>query len=100
MKDVGVRVRELIDRVHGGSVNAAAKALGIPQSSLAKIVSGAVKNPRVQTLQIIVNHFGGTLDWLATGEGQAPPLLQESPWNVVPQAEYLRWRSLVDQLAA
>jgi hypothetical protein len=40
------RIRQLIDSVHAGNVNAASKALGMPQRTLAAIVSGEIKDPR------------------------------------------------------
>lgn len=66
------RLRYLIDHAHNGSVNAAATAIGIPQQTLAQIVSGQVKSPRAGALERIARYFRVPLGWLQDGRGEPP----------------------------
>lgn len=68
------------------------------QTTLAKIVSGEIKNPRAQTLQLIAAVFDADLNWLVSGAGELPPVLQAEP-PVGATAEMLRWESIVLRLA-
>ncbi len=68
---LSTRLRSLVDHGHGGSVNAAAKDIGMPQSSLAKILSGDVESPRGKTLQQIAGFYHCSIGWLMAGEGDA-----------------------------
>jgi len=92
------RIRALVDRVHGGSVNAAAIDIGMPQSSLAKILSGDVESPRGTTLQTIARFYEAKVGWLLAGEGTAPSVLTTVVPESVPDREYLRWRLMVHAL--
>ncbi len=67
------RVRHLITARHA-SVNSAARVLGLPQRTLADVVSGKVKNPRADLVKRIAEFHGVTTDWLISGEGELPPL--------------------------
>jgi len=68
---LSTRLRLLVDHGHGGSVNAAAKDIGIPQQTLGKIVSGEVNSPRIKALQAIARFYGVSIGWLVAGEGDA-----------------------------
>lgn len=68
------RVRALVAAYHAGSVNAAASDIGIPQSSLARLVGGQVTTPRLPAIQAIARYYGVSLGWLLEGEGEAPLL--------------------------
>lgn len=69
---IASRTRELIDLVHDGSVNAAARDTGISQRTLARIADGTVENPRADALQKLAAFYQVSLEWLVTGEGQGP----------------------------
>jgi transcriptional regulator with XRE-family HTH domain len=69
---IAERVRSLIDRVHGGSVNAAARDTGIPQRTLARIADGTVENPRADALQRLATFYKASLEWLLSGQGEGP----------------------------
>lgn len=94
------RVRLLVDSVHEGNVNAAAKDLGIAQATLARIVAAdperRVENPRRDALEKIAKFYNVSADWLLSGEGRGPA--PQSPYNVLPQAEVYRWIQFVDRL--
>lgn len=67
------RVMSLVRQYHAGSTNAAATAMKIPQQTLAQIVTGVVKNPRVNTLKRIADFYRVSVEWLLTGGGETPP---------------------------
>jgi transcriptional regulator with XRE-family HTH domain len=92
------RLKLLIARVFDGSVNAAAAYIGMKQTTLAKIVSGEIKSPRAATLQLIAVVFDADLNWLVSGVGELPPVLQTEPAEGA-TAEMLRWESIVLRLA-
>ena len=94
--DLASRVQGLVDRYHGGSVNAAAAAIGVPQRSLARVAAGEVTSPRVAILEAIARYFGVSLDWLTSGVGETPPVA--SPIGEAGSA-WLQWRRLVVDLA-
>jgi len=89
--DIAGRVELLVDLFHRGSVNAAAKAMGIPQPTLAQIVRGKVKSPRAHVLQAIAGFYEISVDWILTGQGKGPDLNGQPPelffaareWNAV-----------------
>ncbi len=66
------QVRFLVDQSHAGSVNAAAKSIGIPQRTLALIASGISESPRLTTIRIIADYYGVRLGWLVNGVGEPP----------------------------
>jgi transcriptional regulator with XRE-family HTH domain len=74
---IAQRVRGLVDRLHGGSVNAAAREIGIPQRTLARIVEGRVEYPRADALQKLAAWYGTSIEWLLTGKGEPPVVEQE-----------------------
>jgi hypothetical protein len=61
------------------NVNAAAKAIGMPQRTLADIVSGDVENPRANALQKLGEHFHVSLEWLLNGPGDWPEYQDTEP---------------------
>jgi transcriptional regulator with XRE-family HTH domain len=83
------RVRLLIDYFHRGSVNDAARALDIPQRTLADIASGAVETPRGEALTKIAAKFNVTLDWLLTGEGPEPDFIAPMMRDTMPEFRQL-----------
>lgn len=87
------RIRELIDSFHGGSVNAAAKAAGVQQRTLARVVSGS--KPSVDLLSALARTHSVTLGWLA---GQEPGNLEIPSDSDIPWAEALRWAEVVDMI--
>lgn len=66
------RVRSIVDKYWGGSVNAAASSMGIPQQTLQRVVSGTTANPRVSVLDAIAKGSRASVDWLMTGTGRGP----------------------------
>src|SRR5262245_38467459 len=83
------RVRLLIGYYHGGSVNDAARTLGIPQRTLADIVDGRVSNPRAVTLAAIARGFSVSIDWLVSGAGEDPDFLAPGVRSAVPEVRAL-----------
>jgi transcriptional regulator with XRE-family HTH domain len=53
-------------------MNAAAKAVGVAQPTIRRIVEGEVGNPRADVLLGICRFYGASMDWLAVGVGEAP----------------------------
>lgn len=80
MNTLSGRVQQLVDQMHGGSVNAAAKSIGMKQQTLARVVSGAIENPRAKTLEQIARFYRVTLEWLLTGAGEGPAF---RPYRIV-----------------
>jgi transcriptional regulator with XRE-family HTH domain len=91
---VSRRLQLLIDRFHGGSVNAAAPIMGIPQRTLARIVAGQ-SEPKADAVAYIARVYGVPVDWLMTGEGLGPTRdeAHQRP------ADELAWASVIEQLA-
>lgn len=85
------RLRFLIALHQSGSVNAAAKEIGIPQSTLARIADGRVENPRANALNQIAFYYRVSLDWLVSGRGEGPGMLRED-------VEILPWLNVTDSL--
>lgn len=90
------RVRLVVDRYWGGSVNKAADAMGIPQQTLNRIVSGQTANPRGQLLARIAAVCQTSVEWLLTGRGVEPPF--QDDWGLRTSGSTLRWFRLVDSL--
>lgn len=87
--NLGSRVRLLIDYFHRGSVNDAARALDIPQRTLADIASGAVETPRAEALTRIAAKFNVTLDWLLTGNPPEPDFIAPMMRDTMPEFKEL-----------
>jgi len=64
---ISERIRHLIDEEDGGNVSAAARRLGCPQRTLAKIYAGETSNPGSDLLQLIVERYPVDPAWLLTG---------------------------------
>jgi hypothetical protein len=98
------RLRWLIEIAHDGSVNAAAKVMGVPQRTLAAAVREEVKNPGTRLLRRVVEHhrsLGVTMDWLVEGRGPAPkpPQVPEAwRWANAAAAGAVKWADLVVEL--
>lgn len=93
MSDLADRLGFLISEVHGGSVNRAAAALGVPQQTLQQIVTRGATNPRVSTITAIAKGYGVGVEWLLEGVGETPTFNK-----LVPVAERLHWGRLLDSL--
>lgn len=52
-------VRRKLDESRGDWVEIATKS-GVPYHTLTKIAQGATPNPRIETVQRLVDHFSGT----------------------------------------
>jgi transcriptional regulator with XRE-family HTH domain len=74
------RVSLLVDQFHAGSVNDAAKALGVAQPTIGRILKGEVTQPRLQLIQRMATLYGASLDWLLVGTGDPPVTSKEEPW--------------------
>ena len=66
------RVRYLVIVRFGSSVNAAAKASGIPQRTLSRIVHGETKSPNAVALRKFAAASKVSESWLLTGAGKGP----------------------------
>lgn len=93
---IAARVRGLVERVHGGSVNAAAKDAAVPQRTLARLVSGEVESPRADVLQKLASYYGASLEWLMTGDGDGPRMDESSKGEFLRHS--LRLRSALREL--
>ena len=76
-------------------MNAAAKAMGLPQPTLARIADGRVTNPRARALERIASYFDVSTDWLLSGRGRGP---REDPRECRPFAELTGWRRALQEL--
>jgi transcriptional regulator with XRE-family HTH domain len=90
------RVTTLIGRVNGGSVNAAAKAIGIPQPTLNRIASGKTVSPRLDVVQQLASYYKVSVDWLLNGGGHQQPIDELA--RALVSIEWLAWRRCVDSL--
>lgn len=96
MDSLANRIKHLIKTHHGGSVNSAARVLGIPQRTLADVAGGKVKNPRADLVKRIAEFHKVTTDWLLTGEGEPPPLNPDMMHFPVEADQ--KWRDLLRAL--
>src|SRR5688500_17216052 len=88
------RLKALVQRWDRGSVNAAARRIGLNQQTLDRIARGEVKNPRSDALQAIAKTYRVSVDWLLTGEGHGPRVDDD----VTPWPELWAWADLLEQL--
>lgn len=96
MGDLATRVADLIDRFHGGSVNAAARDTGVSQPTLSRIAAGTVRRPRRSALERIASFYGVSLDWLETGEEAASGSVDAAaPERWEESREWLRWAATI-----
>ena len=84
------RVQALIDEKKL-SVNAAAAAIGIPQPTLAGILSGRTKEPRRPVVAQIAQHFGVDVEWIYEGKGRGIGDRLGDTWS----SAALRWMDMV-----
>jgi hypothetical protein len=91
---LAARVRYLIRVKFGESVNAAARAWGIPQRTLARIASGATTDPQASAVQRIADGAGVAPEWVLKGNGRGPDPMLAGP--VTPAN--LEWARLVGSL--
>jgi transcriptional regulator with XRE-family HTH domain len=92
------RVLGLVEFAHP-SVNAAAKAIGIPQRTLARIVTGEMPNPRAEVLRRIAAFYDVSVDWLLTGKGKGPGEWTTRPLDRITYSPKAGWHAAVRQLA-
>ena len=96
------RTASLVERYHGGSVNLAAKDIGISQPTLARIASGKVPNPRADAIQKIASFYSVSVDWLLGGrEGGPSPrraVREGTPAPPDSGPSWLRYKALVRRL--
>lgn len=93
-RELKERLRDLIDDTFGGSVRAAALAIGVPQRTLAWIVAGRTKHPRSDVLQRLAAGFNTTTDWLLRGEGEPPEWAPDGSLH-----NYAMWHAVLDRLS-
>ena len=93
------RVRALVDRYFGGSVNAAAKAWAVPQSTVKRICDGTTTAPREKALERIARSHATSVEWLLRGGAGPNPLSEVRPVMMV-QPDYERWDDEVISLGA
>lgn len=96
MKSLADRVRLLVDVGQKGSVNTAAKDIGVSQPSLNRIVNGTTLNPSEAIIGKIAWFYGVSPKWLRTGK-DAPAWIEtgttlDSPLGGgPPPAELRKW---------
>ena len=90
------RVRFLVDRYWGGSVNAAAVHIGVPQQTLHRIATGKTPNPRIAVVARIAEVCRVTPDWLVSGKGVSPPLTDEHGRAI--SGTYFRFRNILARI--
>lgn len=93
---LGNRVRSLVDYVWAGSVNAASKDLGVPQSTLQRVVDGAISAPRTNFTEAFRLGLDVSSDWLIAGVGSGPQGFDSHRRPLV--AGVPRWRRAVRSL--
>lgn len=93
---ISERVKELVDLRFLGNVNAAARAWSIPQPTLRRIVAGLSERPRADVLVRIAKANETSVEWLLTGEGQAPE--EDAKRPLIGSVQ--EWKRLVDDLVA
>src|SRR5256885_12566851 len=93
------RVKALVDRYFGGSVNAAAKAWALPQSTVKRICDGTTTSPREKALERIARAHATTVEWLLHGGAGANALAEVRPVMIV-QPDHERWDDEVVSLLA
>ncbi len=67
---IASRITALVAFRDNNNVRAAARRVGIPHATLARIAAGRTPNPRAGALTRIASAYGVTTDWLLTGEGE------------------------------
>jgi transcriptional regulator with XRE-family HTH domain len=95
------RMGELIQRHHGGNVNAAAKRIRIAQPTLRDIVIGKSENPKRETLEKIASSYGVSVDWLlgTSAAAPAPPARPASVAELLARIEEVTEGEMVRILA-
>jgi hypothetical protein len=92
--DLSARVSALIERFFGGNRTAAARAWGVPQPTVQRMVVGDSATVRATTLDKIAKAHETSMDWLMSGRGPDP--LKNDP---IPYVEYTGFEQLVDSLS-
>jgi len=69
---VSERVGLLIQLRYGGSVNAAAREMGVPQRTLARLAGGETQSPNPDLLTLIARNCKVSESWLQSGQGIGP----------------------------
>lgn len=93
---LGARVAELVDRHHGGSVNAAATHTGVPQPTLRRLVEGKTRNPHAHLLTTLAGYYDVDVGWLLTGQGRGPA--DDATRTTPLSGEWIAWAQLVASL--
>ncbi len=88
---IAERVTALVEQKPPGSVNAAAKGIGITTSTLLRIATGTTQSPSTQSLSAIATFYGTSIEWVLTGKGQ-------SPLNSPQSTDRFEWDSIVRSL--
>lgn len=94
MTSLSQQLALLVNRVHGGNRNAAARDIGVSQPTITRLLGerqGTEPNPSTEVLQKIAGFYGVTIDWLLTGKGETPVVFSEE----FPVAEQLRFSAVI-----
>ncbi|MGH7594140.1 MAG: hypothetical protein ACRELE_09870 [Gemmatimonadales bacterium] len=88
--ELGKRVSALIERFFGGNRTAAARAWGVPQATVQRLVVGDSQTVRATTLDKIARKHDTSIDWLMSGRGPDPFATEPMPY-----VEYMDFERLV-----
>lgn len=69
-KELGARVRELVDRFDAGDASTAARRIGARESDLRAILSAESSDPSLAALSAIVRGYDVDTWWLICGESE------------------------------
>jgi hypothetical protein len=91
--NTGARVSALVDRFFGGNRTAAARAWGVPQATVQRLVVGDTQSVKAITLDKIAKAHDTGIDWLMSARGPNP-----LETDRVPYVEYADFETLVNGL--
>lgn len=96
VESLASRVRTVVDMYWQGSVNKAAHDLGVPQSSLQRVIDGSIKEPRAKFLEAFRRGVDVSTEWLLGGIGEKPTFRDSLGRPIV--AGVARWRRALHDL--
>lgn len=80
------RLARLVDVVFEGNVYSAARAAGIPQPTLQRLLEGTTAQPRIGTVKRLADGYGVPMGWLL---GELPSEGAQGPMAALPEPLWL-----------